>query len=75
MLCVTVSYIGIHNVETCIKAVCDLAGCKPDRLPSKSTLAKAVLHMQIAECVLAFDSNILPQMEPRSLVRSTVSFK
>ena len=53
------------DVETCIKAVCDLAGCEPDRLPSKSTLAnimveaKAVSHGQIAECIPTFDTNML----------------
>ena len=44
-----------HNVEIHnIKAVCELIGCKPDRLPSKSTLANmmveahAISHLQIA---------------------------
>ena len=60
-----VSNVGIHNVETCIKAVCDLAGCEPDRLPSKSTLAnmmveaKAVSHLQISESVPTFETNML----------------
>ena len=59
------SNVGIHNVNTCIEAVCDLAGCKPDRLPSKSTLAnmmvecKAMSHLQIAECVPVFETNAL----------------
>ena len=57
--------VGISNIEPCIKAVCDLVGCKPDRLPSKSTLAnmmveaQAISHLQIADCVPSFSTNML----------------
>ena len=57
--------VGIHNVEPCINAVCDLVGCKPDRLPSKSTLAnmmveaQAISHLQIADCVPSYSTNML----------------
>ena len=56
--------VGIHNVEPCINAVCDLVGCKPDRLPSKSTLAnmmveaQAISHLQIADCVPSYSTNM-----------------
>ena len=57
--------VGIHNVEPCINAVCDLVGCKPDRLPSKFTLAnmmveaQAISHLQIADCVPSYSTNML----------------
>lgn len=57
--------VGIHNVETCITAVSDLLGCKPGRLPSKSTLAnmmveaQAISHLQIADCVPNYTTNML----------------
>ena len=57
--------VGIHNVETCIKAVCDLIGCKTGPLPSKSTLAnmmveaQAVSHLQIADSVPTHSTNML----------------
>ena len=57
--------VGIRNVETCINAVCDLVGCKPSRLPSKSTLAnmmveaQAVSQLQIADSVPSYSTNML----------------
>ena len=57
--------VGIHNVETCMKAVFDLVGCKAERLPSKSTLAnimveaKAIAQLQIADTIPNYDSNML----------------
>ena len=57
--------VGIHNVETCIKAVCDLVGCKTGPLLSKSTLAnmmveaQAVSHLQIADSVPTHSTNML----------------
>ena len=68
-------------MNNCIEAVCDLAGCKPDRLPSKSTLAnmmvesKAMSHLQIAECVPVFETNAFTLMEPPSLVKNMAVFK
>ncbi len=56
--------VGIHNVQACIDVVCELTGCKPDRLPSKSTLAnimvevQAISRLQIAECVPNFETNM-----------------
>ena len=57
--------VGIHNVRACIKAVCDLVGCELDHLPSKSTLAnmmveaRAISHLQLADRVPAFNTNML----------------
>ena len=54
--------VGIHNVETCISAVCDLIGCKIGSLPSKSNMmvkAQAVSHLQIADSVPTHSTNML----------------
>ena len=57
--------VGIHNVESCINAVCDFVGCKTGPLPSKSTVAnimveaQAISHVQIAASVPVHSTNTL----------------
>lgn len=57
--------VGIHNVESCINAVCDFVGCKTGPLPSKSTVAnimveaQAISHVQIADSVPVHSTNTL----------------